>query len=38
MLQAQGIEIVEADSPTTFIDDGPTSRLVRQLLGAVTRR
>jgi DNA invertase Pin-like site-specific DNA recombinase len=35
MLKAQGIEIIAADSPTTFIDDGPTSRLVRQVLGAV---
>ena len=29
ILKAQGIEIIAADSPTTFIDDGPTSRLVR---------
>ncbi len=35
MLKAQGIEIIAADSPSTFIDDGPTSRLVRQVLGAV---
>jgi DNA invertase Pin-like site-specific DNA recombinase len=35
MLKAQGIEIIAADSPTAFIDDGPTSRLVRQVLGAV---
>ena len=40
-LQELGIELVAADSPNAFLDDGPTSKLIRQVLGAVaelTRR
>lgn len=36
MLQARGIEVVAADSPTAFLDDTPTARLIRQILGAVS--
>jgi DNA invertase Pin-like site-specific DNA recombinase len=35
MLQDRGIELIAADSPHAFIDDGPTSKLIRQVLGAV---
>ena len=34
-LQELGIELVAADSPNAFQDDGPTSKLIRQVLGAV---
>jgi DNA invertase Pin-like site-specific DNA recombinase len=30
-----GIILIAADSPTAFLDDGPTSKLIRQILGAV---
>ncbi|WP_338309427.1 recombinase family protein [Bradyrhizobium sp. TM233] len=36
MLRARGIELVAADSPTSFLDDTPTARLIRQVLGAVS--
>ena len=36
MLKARGIDVVAADSPTAFLDDTPTARLIRQLLGAVS--
>lgn len=36
LLQERGIELIAADSPTAFLDDGPTSRLIRQILGAVS--
>jgi hypothetical protein len=36
MLQGLGIELIAADRPTTFLDDGPTSKLVRVMLGAVS--
>jgi DNA invertase Pin-like site-specific DNA recombinase len=36
MLQGLGITLVAADSPTAFLDDGPTSKLIRQILGAVS--
>jgi DNA invertase Pin-like site-specific DNA recombinase len=36
MLQARGIDIIAADSPTAFLDDTPTARLIRQVLGAVS--
>ena len=29
------IHLIAADSPSAFLDDGPTSRLIRQVLGAV---
>ena len=35
MLRDLGITLVAADSPTAFLDDGPTSKLIRQILGAV---
>jgi DNA invertase Pin-like site-specific DNA recombinase len=35
-LQALGIKLVAADSPQTFLDDTPTSKLIRQILGAVS--
>ena len=36
MLRDLGIALIAADSPTSFLDDGPTSKLVRQILGAVS--
>ena len=36
MLQGRGINLVAADSPTSFLDDTPTARLIRQVLGAVS--
>ena len=35
-LQALGIKLVAADSPQSFLDDTPTSKLIRQILGAVS--
>jgi DNA invertase Pin-like site-specific DNA recombinase len=35
MLRDLGVTLIAADSPTSFLDDGPTSKLVRQILGAV---
>src|SRR5262245_51609488 len=29
------IHLIAADSPNAFLDDGPTSKLIRQVLGAV---
>jgi DNA invertase Pin-like site-specific DNA recombinase len=37
MLRDRGIDLIAADSPTTFLDDGPTSILIRQILGAVSQ-
>jgi len=34
-LRELGIELIAADSPNAFLDDGPTSKLIRQVLGAV---
>jgi DNA invertase Pin-like site-specific DNA recombinase len=34
-LRERGIDLIAADSPTAFLDDGPTSKLVRQVLGAI---
>jgi DNA invertase Pin-like site-specific DNA recombinase len=36
MLKGRGIELIAADSPTSFLDDTPTARLIRQVLGAVS--
>jgi DNA invertase Pin-like site-specific DNA recombinase len=36
MLRGLGVTLIAADSPTSFLDDGPTSKLVRQILGAVS--
>ena len=30
-----GVALIAADSPAAFLDDGPTSKLIRQILGAV---
>ena len=37
MLRDRGIDLIAADNPTTFLDDGPTSILIRQILGAVAQ-
>jgi DNA invertase Pin-like site-specific DNA recombinase len=34
-LKALGITLIAADSPQSFLDDTPTSKLIRQLLGAI---
>jgi DNA invertase Pin-like site-specific DNA recombinase len=36
MLRDLGVTLIAADSPGSFLDDGPTSKLIRQLLGAVS--
>jgi DNA invertase Pin-like site-specific DNA recombinase len=36
-LQALGVKLIAADSPDTFVDDGPTATMVRQVLGAVSQ-
>jgi DNA invertase Pin-like site-specific DNA recombinase len=36
-LRERGIELIAADSPEAFIDDGPTATLVRQVLGAIAQ-
>jgi hypothetical protein len=36
MLRDLGVTLVAADSPSSFLDDGPTSKLIRQILGAVS--
>jgi Resolvase, N terminal domain len=36
MLRGLGVTLVAADSPSSFLDDGPTSNLIRQILGAVS--
>jgi DNA invertase Pin-like site-specific DNA recombinase len=36
MLHELGITLIAADSPSSFLDDGPTSKLIRQILGAVS--
>ena len=36
MLKGRGIELVAADSPSSFLDDTPTAKLIRQILGAVS--
>jgi DNA invertase Pin-like site-specific DNA recombinase len=35
MLLDKGITMIAADSPSAFLDDGPTTTFVRQVLGAV---
>ena len=37
LLQQQGIELIAADSPASFVDDTPTAALIRQVLGAVAQ-
>lgn len=36
-LTGQGITLIAADSPDTFVEDAPTSVLIRQILGAVSQ-
>jgi Resolvase, N terminal domain len=36
MLRDLGVTLIAADNPSSFLDDGPTSRLIRQILGAVS--
>ena len=36
MLKARGFDLIASDSPTSFLDDTPTARLIRQVLGAVS--
>jgi DNA invertase Pin-like site-specific DNA recombinase len=36
MLKARGIDLIAADSPTSFLDETPTAKLIRQILGAVS--
>jgi DNA invertase Pin-like site-specific DNA recombinase len=35
MLRDLGVSLIAADSPSSFLDDGPTAKLIRQILGAV---
>jgi DNA invertase Pin-like site-specific DNA recombinase len=36
MLQQRGMTLIADDSPSPFLDDTPTARLIRQILGAVS--
>src|SRR5437764_330406 len=36
MLKERGIELISADKPDAFLDDTPTAKLIRQVLGAVS--
>jgi DNA invertase Pin-like site-specific DNA recombinase len=36
MLRDLGVTLIATDSPSSFLDDGPTSKLIRQILGAVS--
>src|SRR5215218_940164 len=35
MLKDRGINLIAADNPSSFLDDTPTAKLVRQVLGAI---
>jgi len=35
-LRGRGIDLIAADSPSAFIDDTPTSKMIRQLLGVIS--
>lgn len=37
LLREQGVELIAADSPGSFIEDTPTAALIRQVLGAVAQ-
>jgi DNA invertase Pin-like site-specific DNA recombinase len=37
MLRERGIDLIAADSPSAFLDSGPTAVLIRQVLGAVSQ-
>src|SRR5271170_5611402 len=34
--EPRDITLIAADSPSSFLDDGPTSKLIRQILGRVS--
>ena len=36
MLKERGIALIAADKPDAFLDDTPTARMIRQILGAVS--
>jgi DNA invertase Pin-like site-specific DNA recombinase len=36
MLRGRNIDLIAADSPNSFLDDTPTAKLVRQVLGAIS--
>jgi DNA invertase Pin-like site-specific DNA recombinase len=36
MLKERGIELIAADNPGSFLDDTPTAKLIRQILGAIS--
>ena len=36
VLRERGISLIAADSPSSFLDDTPTAKLIRQVLGAVS--
>ena len=36
MLKAQGITLIPASASDFFVEDSPTARMVRQILGAVS--
>jgi DNA invertase Pin-like site-specific DNA recombinase len=35
-LRERGIDLIAADNPSSFLDDTPTAKLVRQVLGAIS--
>jgi DNA invertase Pin-like site-specific DNA recombinase len=35
LLKERGIDLIATDSPSSFLDDTPTAKLVRQVLGAI---
>jgi hypothetical protein len=35
-LRERGFDLIAADNPSSFIDDTPTAKLVRQVLGAIS--
>lgn len=37
LLRAQGIQLIAADSPDSFLNDGPSATLIRQILGATAQ-
>jgi hypothetical protein len=36
MLRGRGIDLVAADNPGSILDDTPTAKLLRQVLGAIS--
>jgi DNA invertase Pin-like site-specific DNA recombinase len=37
LLKDRGVELIPADAPDFFVDEGPTATMVRQILGAVSQ-